>query len=63
VGAGVILFIEDMIGKYTEFWEIWIGGIMLAIVVFFPRGVIGTLYQWTRRKGSRERDGNAAAHP
>lgn len=63
VGAGVILFIEDMIGKYTEFWEIWIGGIMLAIVIFFPRGVIGTLYQWTRRKGSRERDGNATAHP
>jgi ABC-type branched-subunit amino acid transport system permease subunit len=51
-----------MIGKYTEFWEIWIGGIMLAIVIFFPRGVIGTLYQWTHRKRSRERDGNATAH-
>jgi branched-chain amino acid transport system permease protein len=63
VGAGVILFIEDMIGKYTEFWEIWIGGIMLAIVVFFPRGVIGTLYQWTHRKVSGERDGNATARP
>jgi hypothetical protein len=35
---------------------------MLAIVVFFPRGVIGTIYEWTRRKGSRERDGNATAH-
>ncbi|HJX14555.1 MAG TPA: branched-chain amino acid ABC transporter permease [Candidatus Deferrimicrobiaceae bacterium] len=43
VGAAVILFIEDMIGKYTEFWEICIGSIMLAIVIFFPRGVIGTL--------------------
>ena len=49
VGAGVILFIEDMIGKYTEFWEIWIGGIMLAIVIFFPRGVIGTFDGWVRR--------------
>jgi len=55
MGAAVILFIEDMIGKYTEFWEIWIGGIMLAIVIFFPRGVIGTLDSWIARARNRER--------
>jgi branched-chain amino acid transport system permease protein len=55
VGAVVILFIEDMIGKYTEFWEICIGGIMLAIVLFFPRGVIGTLGAWM--ENSRRGDG------
>ncbi|NJD63005.1 MAG: branched-chain amino acid ABC transporter permease [Deltaproteobacteria bacterium] len=55
MGAAVILFIEDMIGKYTEFWEIWIGGIMLAIVIFFPKGVIGTLDSWIARGRDRER--------
>lgn len=54
MGAAVILFIEDMIGKYTEFWEIWIGGIMLAIVIFFPRGVIGTFDSWIARLRDRE---------
>ncbi len=56
MGAAVILFIEDMIGKYTEFWEIWIGGIMLAIVIFFPRGVIGTFGSWIGRRKNRERE-------
>lgn len=55
MGSAVILFIEDMIGKYTEFWEIWIGGIMLAIVIFFPRGVIGTFDSWIARWRNRER--------
>ncbi|HZW37131.1 MAG: branched-chain amino acid ABC transporter permease [Deltaproteobacteria bacterium] len=55
MGAAVILFIENMIGKYTEFWEIWIGGIMLAIVIFFPKGVIGTLDSWIARGKNRRR--------
>jgi branched-chain amino acid transport system permease protein len=46
IGSAVILFIEDMIGKYTEYWEICIGATMLAIVIFFPRGVIGTIENW-----------------
>lgn len=55
VGAGIILFIEDMIGKYTEFWEICIGTIMLAIVIFFPSGVIGTFAAWAERmRGNRK---------
>ncbi len=61
MGAAVILFIEDMIGKYTEFWEIWIGGIMLAIVIFFPRGVIGTFGSWISRRKNREREAVGSA--
>lgn len=63
MGAAVILFIEDMIGKYTEFWEIWIGGIMLAIVIFFPRGVIGTFGSWVSRWKNREREAVGTARP
>ena len=62
VGAAVILFIEDMIGKYTEFWEICIGSIMLAIVIFFPRGVNGTLGAWLESVRGSGRARNEAAH-
>ena len=42
VGAGVILFIQDIISAKTEYWEICIGTVMLAIVILLPRGVVGT---------------------
>lgn len=63
VGAAVILFIEDMIGKYTEFWEICIGTIMLAIVIFFPRGVIGTLGGWAQRIRGNGKAADEPANP
>lgn len=63
MGAAVIVFIEDMIGKYTEFWEIWIGGIMLAIVIFFPRGVIGTSDTWITRWRNHGKRADTAARP
>jgi branched-chain amino acid transport system permease protein len=63
MGAAVIVFIEDMIGKYTEFWEIWIGGIMLAIVIFFPQGVIGTFATWIPRWRNHGKHADTAARP
>jgi ABC-type branched-subunit amino acid transport system permease subunit len=42
VGAGIILFIQDIIGAKTEYWELCIGIVMLAIVILLPRGVVGT---------------------
>ncbi|HEU5360646.1 MAG TPA: branched-chain amino acid ABC transporter permease [Candidatus Deferrimicrobiaceae bacterium] len=62
VGAAIILYIEDMIGKYTEFWEICIGTIMLAIVIFFPRGVIGTFETWTERLRGVRKGSDEPAH-
>jgi branched-chain amino acid transport system permease protein len=44
IGAAIILIVEDVVGARTEFWEIWIGGIMLLIVLLFPNGVAGSVY-------------------
>ena len=54
VGAGIILFIQDIIGAKTEYWEICIGTVMLAIVILLPRGVVGT-FQGLRFR-SREKE-------
>lgn len=53
IGAALILIVEDVVGARTQFWEIWIGGIMLLIVLLFPNGVAGSVYsKWVslRRK-------------
>lgn len=49
IGAGIIILIEDAVGARTEYWEIWLGSIMLIIVLLFPSGVAGSVhFNWTR---------------
>ena len=54
VGAGIILFIQDIIGAKTEYWEICIGVVMLAIVILLPRGVVGTFQELGLRSRKEE---------
>lgn len=41
VGATIIKIIEDVIGSRTEYWPLIIGLVMMAMVLIFPRGVVG----------------------
>ena len=54
VGAGIILFIQDIIGAKTEYWEICIGVVMLAIVILLPGGVVGTFQGMGFRSKKKE---------
>lgn len=49
MGASVIILIEDIIGAYTEYWSFIIGIIMLAIVIMFPRGILGEFVKLKKR--------------
>ncbi len=44
VGAALFIIIKDVIQTLTEFWMIWMGAILVAIVIFLPGGVVGFLY-------------------
>ncbi len=41
IGAAIIKIIEDVIGSQTEYWPLIIGLVMMAMVLIFPRGVVG----------------------
>ena len=43
VGAGLFLLLENIVSLYTVHWQLLVGGVFIACVLFFPRGVWGTL--------------------
>lgn len=51
VGAGVFLFIKDIISAYTEFWMIWLGAVLIVFVLFVPAGLAGFAWQMVNKEG------------
>ncbi len=43
IGAALFVALEHWLGGLTEFWQIWLGVILLLIVLFSRGGVIGLL--------------------
>ena len=41
VGAVVLLALEEIVAGYTVHWQFWVGWVLLAIVLFAPRGLVG----------------------
>jgi branched-chain amino acid transport system permease protein len=45
IGAGVFLLLENLVSLYTVHWQMVVGIIFIVCVLFFPRGIWGTLLQ------------------
>jgi branched-chain amino acid transport system permease protein len=45
VGAALFLLIQDQASAYTEHWQLWVGAVFVSFVLFFPKGVWGTLLE------------------
>jgi branched-chain amino acid transport system permease protein len=41
IGAGVFLFLADVISVYTKYWSIFLGAIFCMCVLLFPEGIWG----------------------
>lgn len=54
IGAGVFLYLEDLLSTLTEHWMIFLGGIFIPCVLFFPTGIWGTIQERMARKRSLE---------
>lgn len=49
-GAAIFFILEQIILKFTENWMFFLGIILIPIVLFFPKGVFGTIYERITRK-------------
>jgi branched-chain amino acid transport system permease protein len=49
VGAAVFKGLDTLVTLYTEYWQAFLGGLLLTVVLAFPNGVLGLL----RRRASR----------
>nr|WP_314623478.1 branched-chain amino acid ABC transporter permease [uncultured Noviherbaspirillum sp.] len=49
VGAALFLYLEDVVTTMTKHWMAVVGVIFIIFVLFFPRGVWGSLMRWLQR--------------
>ena len=52
VGAAVFLYLEDVTTAYTAHWMAAVGVIFMVFVLFFPRGVWGSILHWLNRSAA-----------
>ncbi|MES2264992.1 MAG: branched-chain amino acid ABC transporter permease [Pseudomonadota bacterium] len=45
VGAALFLLAQDLFSQWTEHWQLYVGAIFIIFVLFFPKGVWGTLLE------------------
>jgi len=55
VGAGVFLYLEDVTTSVTSHWMAAVGTIFMVFVLFFPKGVWGSLLHWLNRRAEDRR--------
>ncbi len=49
IGAGVFLFLEDVLSALTANWMIFLGTVFVLCVLFFPSGIWGTIKELTSK--------------
>jgi len=49
VGSGVFLGIEHLVTSFTERWQLIVGLVFIVLVLFFPKGIWGTVLGWIRK--------------
>jgi branched-chain amino acid transport system permease protein len=54
-GAAIFFGLEQLITDLTENWMIFLGLILIPVVIYFPRGILGSLIYWMRTRTKRTR--------
>jgi branched-chain amino acid transport system ATP-binding protein len=63
VGAGVFIWMRDFLSKHLEYWEVFVGGAFVVIVLFLPEGIVGTLWGLFAARRSKPADAPAERAP
>ena len=59
IGAAVFLYLEDVVTGMTSHWMAVVGAVFIVFVLFFPRGIWGSILHQVRRMASRNKGGAA----
>ena len=49
VGAAFFLIVEDVATAFTSHWQLVVGCVFIACVLFFPQGLVGTINKWMKQ--------------
>lgn len=56
LGAAIIVALRTFVGKYTEYWTLILGAILILVIFFLPEGVMG-FFQDLFKPGTKEMAG------
>jgi branched-chain amino acid transport system permease protein len=45
LGSFALLLIEEVLKAWTEYWQVWLGPLLILSVIFFKRGLAGMFYK------------------
>jgi branched-chain amino acid transport system permease protein len=54
VGAGVFLTLEDVVTTLTPHWMAVVGAVFMMFVLFFPKGIWGSIVGWAMKQAREE---------
>jgi branched-chain amino acid transport system permease protein len=49
LGAGIIVFLKNLVSVYTHRWLLILGAVYIATIVYAPEGLVGAVRQWAQR--------------
>ena len=53
VGAAAFLLIEEGATNFTTHWQLVTGVVFIVFVLFFPKGIWGSVLQWLNQRGAK----------
>jgi branched-chain amino acid transport system permease protein len=54
VGAFTFTWLQDLVGRNTEYWRAMLGGIIIVLVLLFPQGIAGIFRKRGQSEGGAE---------
>jgi branched-chain amino acid transport system permease protein len=48
LGAAIYKLLDTVVTRYTEYWQMVLGVILVTLVLAFPRGLLGILHEHPR---------------
>lgn len=48
VGAATLIWLQDLIARNIEYWQLLLGLAIIGIVIAFPQGIVGQILAWRR---------------
>lgn len=48
LGTAIIISLRTFVGKYTEYWTLILGIILILVIFFLPEGVMGYIQEWIK---------------
>jgi branched-chain amino acid transport system permease protein len=50
LGAAIIVVLKNYVSSYIQYWNMLMGFVFLAIVIFMPQGIVPGVRRWLSNK-------------